>query len=274
MPYVFISYSTKEKDKAEAMQKLLNDEGITTWMAPYNIPVGKQYPEVINKAIKDCSCVVLMLSNAAQNSTWVSKEIERAINYNKPLFPVQLENVVLNDTFEIYISNTQIVAIQTIDKTNSEIGPLIEAVAACTGVALKGASSISNNVSGSNTAQINRGVLKFDNGDVYEGELKDGKMNGRGVYRFAYGDVLEGEWEDGKINGHGVIKSANDDVYEGEYKDDKRNGHWVFRFADGGVVIEQEFKDGKMNGHGVCRFADGAVYEGEWRDGKRTDTGV
>ena len=46
-----------------------------------------------------------------------------------------------------------------------------------------------------------RGVMRFANGDVYDGEYKAGKMEGRGVYRYADGDVYDGEWKAGKAEG-------------------------------------------------------------------------
>ena len=42
------------------------------------------------------------------------------------------------------------------------------------------------------------------NGDVYDGEFKDGKRHGHGVYTWSYGGVYDGEWKDGKQHGQGV----------------------------------------------------------------------
>ena len=39
-----------------------------------------------------------------------------------------------------------------------------------------------------------RGILRFADGNVYEGEFKDGLYNGRGIMRFANGDALDGTW--------------------------------------------------------------------------------
>lgn len=68
MGYVFISYSTKNQQQADSMKDLLNRNGISTWMASYDIPVGDDYMEEIPTAIKNSSCVILMLSNASQGS--------------------------------------------------------------------------------------------------------------------------------------------------------------------------------------------------------------
>ncbi|WP_294823283.1 S1 RNA-binding domain-containing protein [uncultured Eubacterium sp.] len=125
MGYVFISYSTKEQSSADAMKKLLEKQGIQTWMAPGDIPAGSRYAQVINKAVKECSCFILMLSENSQNSVWVAKEVERAINYRKPIIPVQLEDLVLNDEFELYISTDQVVAVQKIDENLPEVQKIL-----------------------------------------------------------------------------------------------------------------------------------------------------
>ena len=128
MGYAFISYSTKNQSMADAMCNLLKDCGIETWMAPGNIPAGSKYAQVINRAVKNCSCFVLILSEDAQNSVWVAKEVERAVNYRKPIIPVQIENMVLNDEFELYISTDQVIAIQKINKDAREIKSLLTSI--------------------------------------------------------------------------------------------------------------------------------------------------
>ena len=47
-----------------------------------------------------------------------------------------------------------------------------------------------------------------------------GKMHGRGVYRYADGAVYEGEFKDGKKHGRGVYRSANGSIaHDGQWKD-------------------------------------------------------
>ncbi len=118
MGYVFISYSSKNIELAKKIKKLLNDNQIKTWMAPADIPVGKKYAQVINCAIKDCDSFLLVLSKDAQASNWVSKEVERAINNQKIIIPVRIDDVILNDEFEFYISETQGIAINDLDDTS------------------------------------------------------------------------------------------------------------------------------------------------------------
>ena len=133
--YAFISYSTKNQAAADAIRELLKRKGIATWMAPGDIPAGSKYAQVINRAVKESSCLVLILTEDAQNSVWVAKEVERAINCRRPIIPVQLEDVILNDEFELYISNEQLVTIRKIDEDSEEVQRLLTGLIPYTGAA-------------------------------------------------------------------------------------------------------------------------------------------
>ena len=133
MGYAFISYSSKNQSSADAMRKLLNDEGIETWMAPGDIPVGSSYLKEINRALKNCSCLVLLLSNAAQVSQWVIKEVEKAVKEQKPIIPVQIEDVIMNDEFEFVLGTYQVCAVQKIDWNSEEVENVIRSVRAAAG---------------------------------------------------------------------------------------------------------------------------------------------
>ena len=126
--YVFISYSTKNKEHAESMLHLLKDENINTWMAPYDIPAGSKYAHVINDAIEGCSCVLLLLSEQSQASEWVEREIERAISYKKTVISMHLDACILNSGFKYYISTGQIVPVKVIDKDDENIRKIIDAI--------------------------------------------------------------------------------------------------------------------------------------------------
>eukprot|EP00826_Nyctotherus_ovalis_P045524 TRINITY_DN5049_c0_g3_i1.p1 TRINITY_DN5049_c0_g3~~TRINITY_DN5049_c0_g3_i1.p1 ORF type:complete len:222 (+),score=56.66 TRINITY_DN5049_c0_g3_i1:2669-3334(+) len=68
------------------------------------------------------------------------------------------------------------------------------------------------------------GVRNFPNGDRYEGEWKQGKMEGYGKYDFANGDKYEGEYVSGLISGAGIYCYSNGSKYEGQWKDGTRCG--------------------------------------------------
>lgn len=173
MGYAFISYSTKNKESADAIKNLLNNNNIETWMAPNDIPVGSKYAEVISKAVKNCSCLVLLLTNNSQNSVWVAKEVERAINYKKVIIPAQLEDVVLNDEFEMYISTDQILPIKKIDDSSTEMYTLLNAVKVYT-----------NFLSIEQATEIKRidNIQQLEIGTIIDGKYKIVQKLGSGGY--------------------------------------------------------------------------------------------
>ena len=54
-------------------------------------------------------------------------------------------------------------------------------------------------------------LVKFDNGEAYEGEWRNGKQHGHGIYTWARGHRYEGDWRDGKRHGRGIFTSAEGD---------------------------------------------------------------
>ena len=133
MGYAFISYSTKNQEFANSFRNLFNQQNIHTWMAPGDIPPGETYTSIINNAIKNASCFIILLSESAQNSQWVPKETERAVNYGKSIFTIKLDDVPMNDSFEIMLSSSQAVAVRRINKDDENIQKLLTAVKTYTG---------------------------------------------------------------------------------------------------------------------------------------------
>ena len=131
MGYVFISYSNKQESFALALNDILNSNGIQTWRDKGNIPPGSKYAVELMRAIKNCSCFVLLVTCDSMNSEWVDKEVERAIHYKKPVFPVKLDDTELNEQFELYLSTYQIIRVDRIDSKSSEIRQLVSAISRC-----------------------------------------------------------------------------------------------------------------------------------------------
>ncbi len=130
MGYAFISYSSKNREVTDEIRYILSKNNIDSWVAPDDIPGGSKYAQVINKAIKNCSSFVLLLTEASMNSQWVAKEVERAIHYKKTIIPIKLEDVVLTDEFELYISTAQILTMTDTTESSFEMQSLVSIVKA------------------------------------------------------------------------------------------------------------------------------------------------
>ncbi len=107
MKDVFISYKAEEFDEANWVKSTLETNGISCWMAPSCIPGGSSYAVEIPQAIREAKVFVLILSDKAQESKWVSREVDLAINEGKIVLPFMLENCKLKDDFNFYLTNVQ-----------------------------------------------------------------------------------------------------------------------------------------------------------------------
>lgn len=108
MHKVFVSYSSKEADRAYEIVKQLEAAGIPCWIAPRDIGVGSNYTRDIPKAIRECTHFLLALSANAEASKWVNKELTRAINQEKCLIPLMIENFTISEGFEFLLEDVQI----------------------------------------------------------------------------------------------------------------------------------------------------------------------
>ena len=51
--------------------------------------------------------------------------------------------------------------------------------------------------------------VSYSNGDIYEGELEDGKRHGRGRYEYNTGDIYEGDYANDEACGSGTFTFAS-----------------------------------------------------------------
>lgn len=77
-------------------------------MAPESIPGGATYASEINKAINGCNEFVIILSEMAQGSQHVLKELDIATKRNKTILPFMIEDFVFNGNVDYYLTNVQL----------------------------------------------------------------------------------------------------------------------------------------------------------------------
>lgn len=117
------------------------------------------------------------------------------------------------------------------------------------------------------------GVIRYPNGDRYEGMCFNGTRHGQGKRTSVEGLVCEGEFHMGRLhNGQGICVDKTGVRYEGTWYNGKNEGHTKRIDPDGGVFVG-EYKRGKANGPGKMVYVDGSVYEGEWQGGLRHGIG-
>lgn len=91
MADVFISYASEDRPRAKAIAETLGAHGWDVWW-DRKIPVGGSFHEVIEKAISESNCVVVLWSRHSAGSDWVRNEAEEG-KRRGILTPALLEDV-------------------------------------------------------------------------------------------------------------------------------------------------------------------------------------
>jgi hypothetical protein len=123
----------------------------------------------------------------------------------------------------------------------------------------------------------------------------------------ADGNIFEGEWKNGKLEGIGTMSLPNGVKYFGEFKEQNMHGHGVVYLANGSVAQSGVYENNKLstslgesavleilkkkqsesastsskgctgdcqNGKGKFVDADGNSFDGQWKNGKLDGYGV
>lgn len=98
---VFISYSSKNIAVAEYILAELTKASINCWMAPKSLSGGEHYEESIPKAIRGCRVFVLIYSEPAGKSCWVSDEVTLAHSSYKYIIPFRIDNSLIAAGMEL-----------------------------------------------------------------------------------------------------------------------------------------------------------------------------
>src|SRR6188508_1174186 len=107
MADIFVSYASPDRDVAFRIVSFLEEQGITCWVAPRDVPPGVEYGQAIISGIEQSSALVLILSDQSNDSQFVRKEVERAVSKTKPVLPVRIREVTPSGSLEFFISSAQ-----------------------------------------------------------------------------------------------------------------------------------------------------------------------
>lgn len=104
---VFISYATADRKQALSVCKALEGRGTSCWISSRDVAPGENYQEAIVRSIRNARAIVLVFSEAANNSDEIKKELSLASRFHVPVMALRIEDVEPSDAFAYELSTRQ-----------------------------------------------------------------------------------------------------------------------------------------------------------------------
>lgn len=102
---VFISYSHKNKQVADAIVTAMENHNIKCWYAPRDVRPGRSWAGAITDAIEQSKIFVLIYTEDSNQSQQVTNEVTLAVKSGKTIIPFRLTDSDMNDDLEYYLSS-------------------------------------------------------------------------------------------------------------------------------------------------------------------------
>jgi hypothetical protein len=93
MAQIFLSYASQDRPRAKAFAEALRERGWSVFW-DRTVPPGKVFDQVIDEALSQALCVVVLWSRASVESNWVKDEITDAAQRGT-LVPALIDDVAL-----------------------------------------------------------------------------------------------------------------------------------------------------------------------------------
>lgn len=105
--HIFISHSSKDAEIAADLCERLERNGSKCFIAPRDIRSGREYAEELLNGIDHSAAVILLMSENANHSPHVLREVERAVSKSIPILVYKLEEVALTKSMEYFLMTHQ-----------------------------------------------------------------------------------------------------------------------------------------------------------------------
>ncbi|HEX5605398.1 MAG TPA: toll/interleukin-1 receptor domain-containing protein [Candidatus Binatia bacterium] len=92
MADIFISYANEDRETAAQFAQLLESVGWHVWW-DRRIPAGRTWRSILEDALREMRCLVVLWSKNSVQSPWVTEEAEEARRLGKTIVPVLIEGV-------------------------------------------------------------------------------------------------------------------------------------------------------------------------------------
>ena len=103
--HVFVSHSSNDEEFAEAIVGFLESFGIECWIAPRDIPAGKDWDVSIINAIEECAGTIFLISESSNKSEQTKREVQIAGESDNWLIPICVDGTEPSKKFQYYLTS-------------------------------------------------------------------------------------------------------------------------------------------------------------------------
>ena len=107
VPHVFVSFASEDIELARRAVQNLERAGFRCWLSERDIEPAASYPASITDALARSGALLLILTESANASPHVLREIELAFNARIPILPIRLSRVLPSSDLTYFLSTTQ-----------------------------------------------------------------------------------------------------------------------------------------------------------------------
>jgi formylglycine-generating enzyme required for sulfatase activity len=105
--HVFISFASSDAALAQHAVRSLEQSGLRCWFSDRDIEPANSYPAAITDAVKNSGAVLLLLTDASNQSPHVIREIELAFTARRPILPVRIGGATPSPDLQYFLSRSQ-----------------------------------------------------------------------------------------------------------------------------------------------------------------------
>lgn len=117
---IFISYSTRDKEKVLRTVRELREKGYRIWMDEEGISSGEQFKRAIVDGLQNSKMMLFFSSLHSNKSEWTEKEIGYADRHKKRIIPIKLDGAAYNDSIDFDLGNFDYVDFSVSPKVSKE----------------------------------------------------------------------------------------------------------------------------------------------------------
>jgi hypothetical protein len=94
-PYYFFSYAHRDKDRMRALVDALREHDVAVWVDEDGLKGGARWLHELEKKIRGCQAMIVLMSAAARESEWVERETLLALELRKLVFVARYDHIPL-----------------------------------------------------------------------------------------------------------------------------------------------------------------------------------